>query len=60
MVENNTPFKVTKNMLLVKRHETCLREFVVRRHKKFQLERIIEKAVKEPYEGKGLSADEFY
>ena len=47
-------------MLLVKRHETCLREFIVRRHKKFQLERIIEKAVKEPYEGKGLSADEFY
>ena len=47
-------------MLLVKRDEICLREFIVRRHKIFQLERIIEKAGKEPYEGKGLSADEFY
>ena len=34
---------VTKNMLLVKRDEICLREFIVRRHKIFQLERIKEK-----------------
>ena len=47
-------------MLLVKRDEISPREFIVRRHKKFQLERRIEKAVKEPYEGKGLSSDEFY
>ena len=45
-------------MSLVKRDEISLREFV-RRHQ-FQLKRRIEKAVKEPYEGKGLSADEFY
>ena len=46
--------------LLVKRDEISLRVVIVGRHKKFQLERRIEKAVKEPYEGKGLSADEFY
>ena len=46
-------------MLLVKRDEISQREFIVRRHQ-FQLERKIENAVKEPYEGKGLSADEFY
>ena len=36
----------------VERDEISLREFIVRRHQK--------KAVKEPYEEKGLSADEFY
>ena len=39
-------------MSLVKRNEISLREFIVTRHQK--------KAVKEPYEGKGLSAEEFY
>ena len=46
-------------MSLVKRVEVSLREFIVRRHQ-FQLQRRIEKTVKEPYEGKGLSADEVY
>ena len=47
-------------MSLVKRDEISLREFIVRRHQ-FQLKRRIEKkAVKEPYEGKGLSEDEVY
>ena len=59
MVEINiTPFELL-NMSLVKRDEIYLREFIVRRHQ-FQLKRRVEKAVKEPYEGKGLSADEFY
>ena len=59
MVEINiTPFELL-NMSLVKRDEIYLREFIVRRHQ-FQLKRRIEKAVKEQYEGKGLSADEFY
>ena len=43
----------------MKRVEISLGEFIVRRHQ-FQLQRRIQKAVKEPYEGKGLSADEFY
>ena len=44
----------------MKRVEISLQEFIVRRHQ-FQLQRRIQKkAVKEPYEGKGLSADEFY
>ena len=48
-------------MSLVQRDEISLREFNVRRHQS-QLKRRIEKkkTVKEPYEGKGLSADEFY
>ena len=47
-------------MSLVKRVEISVREFIVRRHQ-FQLQRRIEKkTVKEAYEGKGLSADEFY
>ena len=47
-------------MLLVRCDEISLPEFIIRRHQ-FQLERRIEKkALKEPYEGKGLSADEFY
>jgi len=46
-------------MSLVNRDKISLREFIVRRHQ-FQLKRTIAKAVKEPYEGKGLSADEFY
>ena len=46
-------------MLLVKRDEISLREFIVRRHQ-FQLTKRLKKAVKEPYEGKGLSADEFH
>ena len=37
-------------MLLVKRDEISLREFIVTTHQ-FQLERRIEKKVKEPYEG---------
>ena len=44
-------------MLLVRRDEISLREFIVRRHRH---ERRIEKGSKEPYEGKDLSADEFY
>ena len=35
---------VTKHMLLVKRDEISLREFIVRRYQKFQLERRIEKS----------------
>ena len=46
-------------MSLVTRDEIYLREFIVSRHQ-FLLKRRIEKAVKETYEGKGLSADEFY
>ena len=46
-------------LLIVERVEISLREFIVRRHQ-FQPQRRIQKAVKEPYEGKGLSADEFY
>ena len=46
-------------MSLVKRDEISLPEFIVRMHQ-FQLKRRIEKAVKEPYEGKDLSADEVY
>ena len=49
----------TKHMSLVKRVKISLREFIVRRHQ-FQLKRRIKKAVKEPYEGKGLSPDEVY
>ena len=40
-------------MSLVKRDEISLWEFIVRRHQ-------LKKAVKEVYEGKGLSADEYY
>ena len=43
----------------MKRDEISLLDFTVKRHQ-FQLERRIKKGVKEPYEGKGLSADEFY
>ena len=46
-------------MSLMKRVEISLREFIVRRHQ-FQLKRRIGKAVKEPYEGNVLLADEFY
>ena len=52
-------------MSLVKRVEISLREFIViiiffYYYYQFQLQRRIEKTVKEPYEGKGLSADEVY
>ena len=48
-------------MSLVKRVEISPREFNIRKHQ-FQLQRRIEKkkTVKEAYEGKDLSADEFY
>ena len=52
-------------MSLVKRDEFSLREFIVSRQAwlegiNFSLKGEYKKAVKQPYEGKGLSADEFY
>ena len=51
----------TKHLSLVKRVEISLREFIIRRHASISPSKENrKKQFKEPYEGKGLSADEVY